>query len=353
MKTRRLSSSATARRDALRSAAPGKLKPKTPLLISSLSKSSPSSHDDDPTSPTSPKHKRGIIYKCETCSKIYRHPSCLIKHRWEHSPHWAESSKLLLSKHQQVQLLEGAAILSHLTGTGASLPEDRAVWPSWTSGGVLPMPEGASLGERAEGMSVPEGRGALEEGHAGGRGRGHAIAASVPTPRRGPVKAGFVLGHANGAPREVAPGVLLASSPSPSSTSSSRSPQLLPVNVHSSSYSEIRPGVLVSAPISIGGRDSQSLSPSTYAHAGSVGLDTLASLSLSSAGAASLPDSSVRSSATDEEPELPELGEDQDEDGMSGLEDDGYEYGGKGMARTKEEWDGGETGMAMELDMEF
>lgn len=30
----------------------------------------------------------------------------LVKHRWEHSPHWHEASKFLLSKHQQVQLLE-------------------------------------------------------------------------------------------------------------------------------------------------------------------------------------------------------------------------------------------------------
>ncbi|KAH7096266.1 hypothetical protein BKA62DRAFT_37362 [Auriculariales sp. MPI-PUGE-AT-0066] len=85
--------------------------------------------------------RKGVIFKCESCSKVYRHPSCLIKHRWEHSPHWANTAKVPLSKHQQVQLLEGAAILSHL-GIAASLPEDRAVWPSWTSGGTLPMPTG-------------------------------------------------------------------------------------------------------------------------------------------------------------------------------------------------------------------
>lgn len=93
-----------------------------------------------------PGKKRGTIYRCESCSKVcfvkftvlvlsrglclifsifpymgrsyhshiylnkysqvYRHPSCLVKHRWEHSPHWREASKLMLSKHQQVQLLE-------------------------------------------------------------------------------------------------------------------------------------------------------------------------------------------------------------------------------------------------------
>ncbi|KAL4247453.1 hypothetical protein ABKN59_008629 [Abortiporus biennis] len=91
--------------------------------------------------------KRGTIFKCESCSKVYRHPSCLIKHRWEHSPHWREASKFLLSKHQQVQLLEAAAILSHLSPAtgGTSLPEDRSLWPSFLSGGLLPPPAGTTL----------------------------------------------------------------------------------------------------------------------------------------------------------------------------------------------------------------
>lgn len=87
--------------------------------------------------------KRGTIFTCESCSKIYRHPSCLIKHRWEHTPHWREASKFLLSKHQQVQLMEAAAILSHLTPSasgGSSLPDDRSLWPSYLSGGTLPPP---------------------------------------------------------------------------------------------------------------------------------------------------------------------------------------------------------------------
>ncbi|THG97282.1 hypothetical protein EW026_g4690 [Hermanssonia centrifuga] len=87
--------------------------------------------------------KRGTIFTCESCSKVYRHPSCLIKHRWEHSPHWREASKFLLSKHQQVQMLEAAAILSHLSPAnsgGHSLPEDRSLWPSFLSGGLLPPP---------------------------------------------------------------------------------------------------------------------------------------------------------------------------------------------------------------------
>ncbi|KIJ15814.1 hypothetical protein PAXINDRAFT_168820 [Paxillus involutus ATCC 200175] len=84
--------------------------------------------------------KRGTIFTCESCSKVYRHPSCLIKHRWEHTPQWREASKFVLSKHQQVQLLEAAAILSHLSPSSASLPDDRSLWPSFLSGGVVPPP---------------------------------------------------------------------------------------------------------------------------------------------------------------------------------------------------------------------
>lgn len=68
--------------------------------------------------------RKGMVFKCENCAKVsrmfrfyllagpdpddkeYRHPSCLIKHRWEHSPHWKEPTALSMSKHQQVQMLE-------------------------------------------------------------------------------------------------------------------------------------------------------------------------------------------------------------------------------------------------------
>jgi hypothetical protein len=61
--------------------------------------------------------RKGMVFRCESCAKVYRHPSCLSKHRWEHSPHWASSSKLLLSKHQQVQLLE----VSHRSAFGVHM----------------------------------------------------------------------------------------------------------------------------------------------------------------------------------------------------------------------------------------
>ncbi|EWC48330.1 hypothetical protein DRE_02099 [Drechslerella stenobrocha 248] len=49
--------------------------------------------------------------KCDHCGKGYKHSSCLTKHLWEHTPEWSYTSKLLISKHQQVQLLEAASIL--------------------------------------------------------------------------------------------------------------------------------------------------------------------------------------------------------------------------------------------------
>ncbi|CAK9785374.1 uncharacterized protein COLE_06696 [Cutaneotrichosporon oleaginosum] len=74
--------------------------------------------------------RKGMIFKCETCSKEYRHPSCLVKHRWEHSPHWRDTNQISMSKHQQVQLLEAAAILSHINpDSGRSLPTDKSLWP--------------------------------------------------------------------------------------------------------------------------------------------------------------------------------------------------------------------------------
>ncbi|CAO3648961.1 unnamed protein product [Mucor fragilis] len=50
-------------------------------------------------------------YRCTDCGKSYKHPNCLQKHRWEHSDEWELTKKLPLTKHQQVQMLEAAAIL--------------------------------------------------------------------------------------------------------------------------------------------------------------------------------------------------------------------------------------------------
>ncbi|CDU24288.1 uncharacterized protein SPSC_03359 [Sporisorium scitamineum] len=87
--------------------------------------------DDDGKSSKGGKHEE--LHRCESCAKVYRHPSCLIKHRWEHTVYWKEASKFLMSKHQQVQLLEAAAILVGMDANARSLPEEKALWPAAVS----------------------------------------------------------------------------------------------------------------------------------------------------------------------------------------------------------------------------
>ncbi|KAK7521057.1 uncharacterized protein IWZ02DRAFT_276418 [Phyllosticta citriasiana] len=60
------------------------------------------------------KRASGSELRCEKCGKGYKHSSCLTKHLWEHTPEWAITSKLLISKHQQVQLLEAASVLVNM-----------------------------------------------------------------------------------------------------------------------------------------------------------------------------------------------------------------------------------------------
>ncbi|KAI7858942.1 hypothetical protein BDC45DRAFT_497938 [Circinella umbellata] len=67
------------------------------------------------------------LHRCDDCGKVYKHPSCLAKHRWEHSDEWELTSKLLLTKHQQVQMLEAAAILVSLDTKRAEQEEDQVV----------------------------------------------------------------------------------------------------------------------------------------------------------------------------------------------------------------------------------
>jgi hypothetical protein len=43
--------------------------------------------------------------------------------RWEHTPEWSLTSKLLISKHQQVQLLEAASVLLAMNQDGTTPPD--------------------------------------------------------------------------------------------------------------------------------------------------------------------------------------------------------------------------------------
>ncbi|KAF4121188.1 C2H2 finger domain protein [Geosmithia morbida] len=63
-----------------------------------------------------------VELKCKKCGKGYKHSSCLTKHLWEHTPEWSLTSKLLISKHQQVQLLEAASVLVAMNETHPAAP---------------------------------------------------------------------------------------------------------------------------------------------------------------------------------------------------------------------------------------
>ncbi|KAH7360572.1 hypothetical protein BKA65DRAFT_188652 [Rhexocercosporidium sp. MPI-PUGE-AT-0058] len=67
--------------------------------------------------------KKANDLKCEKCGKGYKHSSCLSKHLWEHTPEWSLTSKLLISKHQQVQLLEAASVLVAMNQDGTTPPD--------------------------------------------------------------------------------------------------------------------------------------------------------------------------------------------------------------------------------------
>ncbi|KAM5358795.1 hypothetical protein ACJZ2D_014970 [Fusarium nematophilum] len=75
------------------------------------------------------KKSNRVEVRCDKCGKGYKHSSCLTKHLWEHTPEWSYTSKLLISKHQQVQLLEAASVLVAMNGNGkdsAATPPDSA-----------------------------------------------------------------------------------------------------------------------------------------------------------------------------------------------------------------------------------
>lgn len=67
--------------------------------------------------------------KCEACGKGYKHISSLAKHLWEHTAEWNYTKKLLISKHQQVQLLEAASILVSMNENDKKKQQQSTVSP--------------------------------------------------------------------------------------------------------------------------------------------------------------------------------------------------------------------------------
>ncbi|KAG7008796.1 hypothetical protein G7Y79_00004g013800 [Physcia stellaris] len=81
--------------------------------------------------------------RCEKCGKGYKHSSCLTKHLWEHTPEWSYTSKLLISKHQQVQLLEAASVLVGMNQDSPDIAETTKMQDSDHSS-ASPAASGAS-----------------------------------------------------------------------------------------------------------------------------------------------------------------------------------------------------------------
>ncbi|KAK4186553.1 hypothetical protein QBC35DRAFT_267518 [Podospora australis] len=82
--------------------------------------------------------------RCEKCGKGYKHSSCLTKHLWEHTPEWSYTSKLLISKHQQVQLLEAASVLVAMNKDAPTTPPDSARDFNSEQGSASPAASGYS-----------------------------------------------------------------------------------------------------------------------------------------------------------------------------------------------------------------
>jgi len=68
--------------------------------------------------------------------------------RWEHTPEWSFTSKLLISKHQQVQLLEAASVLLTMNQDGTTPPDSAKDFQS-DHDSASPAASGSSEHDRA------------------------------------------------------------------------------------------------------------------------------------------------------------------------------------------------------------
>lgn len=89
------------------------------------SSSSPPPHHQQSLSKRIKTHDSSAL-QCEVCGKTYKHRNCLSKHMWEHHESWEHTKKVCQTKHQQVQLLEAAQVLTEIvTGIRSSTNSSR------------------------------------------------------------------------------------------------------------------------------------------------------------------------------------------------------------------------------------
>ncbi|KAI2642640.1 hypothetical protein GGS21DRAFT_498877 [Xylaria nigripes] len=105
-----------------------------------------------------------VELRCDKCGKGYKHSSCLTKHLWEHTPEWSYTSKLLISKHQQVQLLEAASVLVAMNNRDSTTPPDSAKDFASDTGSASPTASGYS--EHHDGRSSADTTPPPREGYA-------------------------------------------------------------------------------------------------------------------------------------------------------------------------------------------
>lgn len=91
--------------------------------------------------------------------------------RWEHTPEWSYTSKLLISKHQQVQLLEAASVLVAMNGTNDSATTPPDSTKDFTSETDATSPAASGYSEQAERQSSADTTPPpMSEGHFDGMG---------------------------------------------------------------------------------------------------------------------------------------------------------------------------------------
>ena len=81
---------------------------------------------------------------CKICGKRYKNYICLQKHAWEHHNSWPYTKRLMLNKHQSVQIMEAAHILMNIQCHSRAPPTESVI----IAGGYAYQQSSASVAGR-------------------------------------------------------------------------------------------------------------------------------------------------------------------------------------------------------------